>query len=108
MQKPPGVGSPARASAARLAALGPTQEGSVVAESGRVNAVIRISLARCATHSLSPLAGRAWVRGPFRGLRIIATPPHPDCFAIRPLPAREERCILSHMIAIARQRIDDR
>ena len=39
--------------------------------------------------SLSPRAGRgSGVRGLRRALRIAATPPHPDCFAIRPLPAR--------------------
>src|SRR6516162_7907941 len=40
MQKPPGVGSPARASAARLAALVPMRAVSVASKRGRVNTLM--------------------------------------------------------------------
>ena len=54
-QKPPGVGSPARASAARLAAFGPTRSASAAAaaESGMMNSVMHASF-------LAPRSGRAF------------------------------------------------
>src|SRR5215467_13985055 len=47
---------------------------------------------------LSPLAGRGWVRGPFRESMPVERPPHPD-----PLPAsgeREKRCVSDHSTAL--------
>src|SRR5215469_14767764 len=61
MQNPPGVGSPACASAARFAALGPTQDRSVALPRGRTNAVMQTSFGRGAAHSLSPRGGERWI-----------------------------------------------
>src|ERR1700689_1795695 len=80
MQNPPGVGKPACASRARLAALGPTRAGSVAvaAESGRVNAVMRIS--RSLYRLALPLPCKGEGAGGVRGLAVHAsvaiTDPH--------------------------------
>ena len=60
--------------------------------------VARICVSACAPRngpareeqfcSLSPRPGRGGVRGRFRQAQIAAAPPHPDCFASRPLPRR--------------------
>src|SRR5208282_4450458 len=88
MQNPPGVGSPACASAARFAAFGPTRSGAVAAAEarGRMKRVIRISFGIFAAHSLSPLAGRGRGEGAYplgsesrRGPLTLA--PHSRCIA---------------------------
>src|ERR1700686_5443723 len=77
MQKPPGVGKPARASTARFAAFAPTRSGSVAAgaERGRMKRVMQ----------LSALPGSR--RTPSPRLRGETKSPH--------------------VIAVARERIDD-
>src|ERR1700689_1632887 len=77
MQMPPGVGKPACASRARLAALGPTWSESAAAA------------------SLSE-----------RMKRVIRLPFRPGRFAL-PLPECGGEVNLFYMIAVARQRIDD-
>src|SRR5690349_2319593 len=101
MQKPPGVGNPARASAARFAAFGPTNEASVASESGRTNAVTTslsalISRQRrtCASHRV----------GHSIALKMAGTGRDPPA----PGDDIEQSSTSPHVIALGERRVDHR
>ena len=68
-----------------------TPPDGVRCRSSRSTARGASELARPARLLLPACGEKVGMRGLSAGLRIAATPPQPDCFAIRPLPARGER-----------------
>src|SRR5580658_4288209 len=110
MQKPPGVGKPACASRARFAAFGPTRSELAAAASlsGRMKGAIRVSFGSTVAHSLSPRADRGWGEGAsLLGSESRQRPLTLVRFAHSTSPRTRGEVSLFHMVAVARQRIDD-
>src|SRR5271166_6559056 len=108
MQKPPGVGNPARASVARFAAFGPTRDASVA--SWALNGTMNEEEIINSQHALVslPLKGGGKGGDQFRKACVSwKLRPPPASLRSPPSPFRG-RNISPHMIAVARQRIDDR
>src|SRR5579883_1171467 len=116
MQKPPGVGNPPAASLARFAAFGPTRSGSVAAGSARGTIKVKASIAEIRRLLSSPRlrgrdrpkrAERARDGGRGHVTRSRRSYAPPARYA-RHLPRKRGRKALAHVIAVARQRIDNR
>src|SRR5580693_180403 len=106
MQKPPGVGTPACDSTARFAAFGPTRSGSLAARSlsGTMKADTLI-FSNSSPNPFLPLKGGGRSPQAIWWGSVRNDGPPPASLRSPPPPFRGGK-ELSHMIAIARQRID--